>query len=204
MNSNSSVGALGAANSDSSAAPSFYNINGAPAAFEGLVLVPSSAAFEDLASAGTDGPASTVACAMLASLDFFRASPSASGAEVGVDTFTDSITASSTLAILLLFGVIAAIFDTFGSSVSCNRLKAFGCSIDFLSPSSLADSDLVSTGAEKLGSHVEVDPSIGFDTLVVSACLGRCVKTLTFFVFGVLEIAEAVAFLFFPCFHEGQ
>jgi hypothetical protein len=128
MNSNSSVGAPGAGDSDSSAAPSFSNINGAPTASEGLVSVPSSAASEDFASAGTNGLASTMVYAMLASLDFFRASPSASGAEAGVDTFTDSITASSTLAILL-FGVIAATFDTFGSSVSCNELRAFGCSV---------------------------------------------------------------------------
>jgi hypothetical protein len=140
---------------------------------------------------------------MLPSLDFFRASPSASGAEAGVDTFTDSIPVYSTLAILLLFGVIATIFDTFGSFVSCNGLKAFNCSVDFLSPSSSAGSDMVSMSVERLGSRPEVDPSIGFDTSVVSARLVRCVKTLTFFGFGVLEIAEAAAFLFFPCFCEG-
>jgi hypothetical protein len=56
MNSNSSVGAPGAGDSDSSAALSFSNINGAPATSEGLVLVPSSAASEDLASTGTDDP----------------------------------------------------------------------------------------------------------------------------------------------------
>ena len=106
---------------------SFSNINGAPAYSEGLILVPSLVASEDLASAGTDDLASAVVCAMIASLGFFRASPSASGAEAGVNTFTDSITASSKLAILLLFEVIAAIFDTFGSSVSCNELKAFSC-----------------------------------------------------------------------------
>jgi hypothetical protein len=46
-------------------------------------------------------------------------------------------------------------------------------------------------------------PSIGLGTSTVSMRLGRCVKTLTFFGFGVLEIAEAAVFLFFPCFREG-
>jgi hypothetical protein len=54
MNSNSSIDAPGVGDSDSSA-HSFSNINGAPAPSEGLGLVPSSAAFEDFASAGTDG-----------------------------------------------------------------------------------------------------------------------------------------------------
>jgi hypothetical protein len=71
MNSNFSIGAPGAGDSDYSAAPSFSNINGAPAASKGLVSVPSSAASEDLASMGTYDPASTIACAMLDSLDFF-------------------------------------------------------------------------------------------------------------------------------------
>jgi hypothetical protein len=34
-------------------------------------------------------------------------------------------------------------------------------------------------------------------------CLGRCVRTLIFFGFGVVEIAKASTLLFFPCFHEG-
>jgi hypothetical protein len=148
----------GAGDSESSAAPSF--INGAPAASEGLILVPSlaasegfmstpsSAASEDLASAGTDDLASAVVCAMIASLGFFRASPSASGAEAGVNTFTDSITASSKLAILLLFEVIAAIFDTFGSSVSCNELKAFSCFAAIFDFGYSVDSILASAGAE--------------------------------------------------------
>jgi hypothetical protein len=38
--------------------------------------------------------------------------------------------------------------------------------------------------------------------LAVSECLGRCVKTLTFFPFGVAEIAEAAPFIFFSCFRE--
>jgi hypothetical protein len=73
---------------------------------------------------------------MPALLDFFKASPSVSGAEAGVGTFADSIIVSSTLVILLLFGVVVGIFDTFGSFVSCNGLRAFGCSVDFSSSGS--------------------------------------------------------------------
>jgi hypothetical protein len=53
-------------------------------------------------------------------------------AEAGVSTFVDSMTASNTLAIVLLFGVVAVIFVIFGSSVSCDRLRIFGCSADLL------------------------------------------------------------------------
>jgi hypothetical protein len=84
---------------------------------------------------------------MVASLGFFRASPSIAGVEAGVDNFTDSITASNALAILLLFGVTEAIFCTFGSSVSCNGLKAFNCSTAIFGFGSSADLDLASAGA---------------------------------------------------------
>jgi hypothetical protein len=40
----------------------------------------------------------------------------------------------------------------------------------------------------------------GFGTSTVSARLGRCIKTLTFFGFGVLATAEAACFLFFLAF----
>jgi hypothetical protein len=120
----------------------FSNINGAPAPSEGLVSVPSSPASEDFASAGTDNPATAVVYAMVASLDFSMASPSAAGAEAGVDTFTDSITASNTLSILLLFGVTEENFCTFGSSISCNGLKAFNCSTVIFGFGSSADSAL--------------------------------------------------------------
>jgi hypothetical protein len=143
------------------------------------------------------------------------------------------MTASSTLAILLLFGVTAGIFYTFSSSVSCGGLKVFGCSTDFLNSGSSVVFALASVGhfgtsaisafdfsapAFEIGSSVDPtmasavagcfgsaaeDPSVGFGTLAVSKCLGRCVKTFTFFPFSVAEIAEAAAFLFFPCFHEG-
>jgi hypothetical protein len=139
---------------------------------------------------------------MPASLDFFKASPFVSGAEAGVGTFADSITASSTLSILL-FGVAAGIFDTFASFVSCNGLRAFGCSINLFSSGSSAGSALASTGAERLGSDAEEDPSIGLGTSAVSMRLGRCVKTLTFFDLGVIEIVEAAIFLLFPCFRQG-
>jgi hypothetical protein len=45
--------------------------------------------------------------------------------EVGFDVFTDSITESSTLAILLFLGVVARILDGFGSSVVHGGLRAF-------------------------------------------------------------------------------
>jgi hypothetical protein len=61
------------------------------------------------------------------------------------------MTTSSTLVILFLFGVAVGIFDAFGSSVSCNRLKAFGCFAAFFSFGSSADSVLASAGADWLG-----------------------------------------------------
>jgi hypothetical protein len=85
---------------------------------------------EGHASAGPEGLASEVTYAIQSSPDFFKASLPVSGAEGGVCTFTDSMTTSSTLAILLLFGVAARIFDALGSS------------------GSLADSVLVSTVVE--------------------------------------------------------
>jgi hypothetical protein len=113
------------------------------------------------------------------------------------------MTTSRTLAILILFGVAAGIFDALGSFVSCNRLKALGCSAAFFSSGSSVDFVLASAGVDWLGSNTEKDPSIGLGSSTVSTRLGWCVKTLTFFGFGVLEIAEEAVFLFFPCFHEG-
>ena len=71
---------------------------------------------------------------MTASADFFVFfSPMiGTSGEAGVSTFVDSMTPSSTLAIFLLFGVVAGILDTFGSSGSCGGLRVFGCSADFL------------------------------------------------------------------------
>jgi hypothetical protein len=113
------------------------------------------------ALAGVEGPASEVACTIQSSLDFFKASPPVSGAEVGVCTFTDSMTTSRTLAILILFGVATGIFDALGSFVSCNRLKALGCSAAFFSFGSSVDFVLASAGVDWLGSNTEKDPSIG-------------------------------------------
>jgi hypothetical protein len=55
---------------------------------------------------------------MPASSDFFETLPFVLGAstEEGVDVFIDSITASSTLGILIFFGVAARMLDGFGSS----------------------------------------------------------------------------------------
>jgi hypothetical protein len=70
---------------------------------------------------------------MTTSSDFFKISPSLlrASAEAGVDVFTDSITASSTLAILLFLGVVAGILDAFGSFVMHGGLRAFSCSAAF-------------------------------------------------------------------------
>jgi hypothetical protein len=83
---------------------------------------------EGLASAGTsEGPASEIACSISASSDFFETLASVLGAlaEVGVDVFTNSIIASSTLAILLFLGVAVGMFDAFGSSVVHGGLSIF-------------------------------------------------------------------------------
>jgi hypothetical protein len=108
--------------------------------------------------------------------------------------------ASSTLAILLLLGVAAGIFDAFGSSVSHNELRAFSCSIAFFSSGPSAGFVLASIGAEQLGSDTEEDPSIGLGTSAISMRLGRCVKTLTFFDLGVLEVAKHQCFFSFLAF----
>jgi hypothetical protein len=181
MNSNYSVGTPGAGDLDSSATPSFPKTSGATS--------------EGLASVEDEGPASAAVCAMPASLDFFKASPFVSGTEAGVCTFGDSITVSSTVSILLLSGVAAGIFDTCGSSISYCGLRVFGCSVNFFSSGSSACSSLDSRGAERLGSDAEEDSSTGFGISTVSARLGQCVKTFTFFDFDMLEIAEVTVSL---------
>jgi hypothetical protein len=152
----------------------FPNINGPSATSEGLASAPSSAASEGLASVGTEGPASNAACVVPASADLFIISPSALGAsaEAGVNAFVDSITASSTLAILL-FGVVTGIFDAFGSSILCNGLRAFGCSIDFFDYGSSVGFALASIGPGQWDSDAQEDPSISFGTSAISMCLGR-------------------------------
>jgi hypothetical protein len=65
-------------------------------------------------------------------------------AGAGVDALVDSRTASSTLAILLLLGVIARAFDTFGNSGSAGGLKIFGSPTVSPSSSSLAAFPLAS------------------------------------------------------------
>jgi hypothetical protein len=78
-------------------------------------------------------PASVISGDILASSNFFGMSPSLSSFEAGVCTFVDSIIASSTLAILLLLGVIAGILDTFDNSGSGGGLRVFGCLADSFS-----------------------------------------------------------------------
>jgi hypothetical protein len=155
----------------------------------------------------------------------------ASFAGAGVHTLVDSKTASSTLAILLLLGVIAGALDTFGNSGSGGGLRIFGNPADSSSSGSSvvfslasvgrfdapadsalscpitlgtsADSPLELTGARYPGSAVEDVHSASFGTLAVSMYLGWCVKTLIFLPFGAAEMAEVANFLFFPAFREG-
>jgi hypothetical protein len=61
---------------------------------------------EAYASIGADGPTSAVSSVMPTSQDFFGISPFLSHTEAGICTFEDSITASSTLAILLLLELL--------------------------------------------------------------------------------------------------
>jgi hypothetical protein len=153
MNSNSLAGASGAGDLDFSEAPPFSRILGA--------------LFEGLASARTsEGPVSEIVCTMPASADFFETLPSVLGAsaEAGVDDFTDSITASSTLAILLFLGVVAGMLDGFSSSIVHGGLGAFNCFAAFSSFGSSAGFVLASTDTERLGFAIGVAPSISFGT----------------------------------------
>jgi hypothetical protein len=172
------------------------------------------------ASVGTKGPASASVQTIAASTTFFTGT--------GVNALVDSMTASNTLAILLLLGVIAGVFDIFGNSGSAGGLKIFGSPT--VSPSfgtvavfyfasatcfgvptgpaagafdNSASSSLGMVGAGCSASTVEDVPSPSFGTVAVSIYLGRCVKTLIFLPFGTAEMAEVAAFLFFPCFHKG-
>jgi hypothetical protein len=149
---------------------------------------------------GTEGPASVSARAVIVSATFF--------AGTRVNALVVSMTASSTLAILLLLGVVAGAFATFGNSASAGGLKISGSAIAFPSYGSLAASSLASAAGTFgnsvcYASAVEDIPSLSFGTLAVSMYLGRCVKTLIFLPFGKTEMAEAAVFLFFPCFREG-
>jgi hypothetical protein len=138
------------------------------------------------------------------------------------------MTASSTLAILILLGVIAGALVIFGNPDSAGGLKIFGSStfspnFGSLGASSLASapsfnvsagpitgtfgnsdrSSLGMAGAGCSASAMEDVPSPSFGNVAVSMYLGWCVKTLIFLPFGTIEMAEAVVFLFFSCFHEG-
>jgi hypothetical protein len=120
MNSSSLAGASGVGDLDFSEAPSFSRIIGALS--EGLASVRTS-----------EGPASEIVYAISASSDFFETLASVLGAsaEAGVDVFTYSITASSTLAILLFHGVVVGMFDSFDSSIAHGGLCAFNFSTVF-------------------------------------------------------------------------
>jgi hypothetical protein len=145
----------------------------------------------------------------------------------GVSALVVSMTASSTLAILLLLGVVAGAFVSFGNFASAGGLKIFGSSTFSPSFGSLAAFSLASApsfsvsagpiagtfgnsdrsslgmaGAGCSASAMEDVPSPSFGNVTVSMYLGRCIKTLVFLPFGTAEMAEAAIFLFFPCFRE--
>jgi hypothetical protein len=121
------------------------------------------------------------------------------------------MTAAITLVILLLLGVVAGTFVTFGNFSSAGGLKIYGSTIVVSSSGFLAASSLASAGfaigtfdnSIGLATTVEDAPSSNFGTMAVSMYLGRCVKTLIFLPFSTVEMAESAVFLFFPCFHEG-
>jgi hypothetical protein len=142
---------------------------------------------------------------MLASSVFLEslASVLRASADVGVDVYTDSITASNTLAILLFPGVTVGMLDSFGSSVAHGGLSAFNYSAIFTSFGSIVGFVLASIGIERPGSVTGIASSLSFGTSAVSMRLGRHVKTLTFIDLDPLEVAEVAAFLFFPCFRVG-
>jgi hypothetical protein len=52
-------------------------------------------------------------------------------AEAGTGAFTDSKTASNTLAILLFLGVAVVVLDGFDNPVTTRGLSTFGCSAAF-------------------------------------------------------------------------
>jgi hypothetical protein len=136
--------------------------------------------------------------------------------------FVVSITASSTLAILLLLGVVAGAFVTFGNSSSTGGLRIFDIITVFSNSSSSATSSLASAdsiigtfgttinpsvlrvaGASCFSSVVEEVPSPNSGTTVVSMYRGRWVKTFIFLPFGTTVVAEVAVFLFYPCLLKG-
>lgn len=163
------------------------------------------------ASAGAEGPASVSARTATTLAAIFIG--------VGVGALVVSMTTSSTLAILLLLGVVAGALATFGNSVSTGGLKISGSTIvssnsGFLVAPSLAStgstidtfstivdsSALRAAGASCSASVAEDVSSSNFSTMVVSIYLGRWVKTLIFLPFGTAGMAEVAVFLFFPAF----
>jgi hypothetical protein len=104
---------------------------------------------------------------------------------------------TSLVLFLAIFSLV--LVGRFGTSA----ISVFSYSAITIGFGTSADSPLALAREGYSGSTAEEGPSASFGTLAVSMYLGQCVKTLTFFPFGVVEIAEAATFLFFPCFHEG-
>jgi hypothetical protein len=112
--------------------------------------------------------------------------------------FTDSKTASKTLAILLFLGVAVVGLDSFDSPVTAGGLSTFGYSTGFSDSGSFVGPVLASIDIAGAVSVAEGTPSafsISFNTSVVPIGFGLRVKTLALFGFGVLEEVEATTFL---------
>jgi hypothetical protein len=116
-----------------------------------------------------------------------------SGSCVGLKVFGCSVD--------FLHSCVSAVFSLasvgrFGTST----VSVFSCSAIIIDFGTSADSPLALARTGYSDPEAEEGPSVSFGTFAVSMCLGWCVKTLTFFAFDVVEIAEAAAFLFFLCF----
>jgi hypothetical protein len=134
--------------------------------------------------------------------------PAEDSAETGVGIFTDSKTASRTLAIILFVGVVVAVADSFGNYVTVGQLSNFGCSstVSF-GPGSSTGPTLALIGiteATSMASGPASTLSISFGTSAVAIGFGLRVKTLALFSFGTIEEVEAAVFLFPPYFRIGK
>jgi hypothetical protein len=129
------------------------------------------------------------------------------------------MTASSTLAILLLLRVAAGAFATFDNSASTSGLRIFGSAIVFSNYSFLAAPSSASTGstigtfgtivdssalraagAACSASTAEDVSSPNFGTMAVSIYIGWWVKTLIFLPSAQQKWPKWQFFSFFPAF----
>jgi hypothetical protein len=117
----------------------------------------------------------------------------------GVGIFTNSKTASKTLAILLFLGVVVAVADSFGNSVTMGQLSNFGYSAVFFGPGSSTGPALASiaiTEVAFVASRLASALLMSFGTSAVPIGFDLRVKTLALFGFGTVEEVEAAVFIF--------